>query len=371
MAEKKKTRDSGIELLRIISIMMVIGLHAFSYGNYYDVASEMGGFVNYCSVGIRILFRPAVNIFILITGYFMVRMKFDLNKAYKKVLNVYLTVIFYSITLTLLILLLGPEYYTINGQKDSIKLILLSMIMPVTSQRWYFLTHYLFLCLLAPFFNIILQNIKKKDYHILLAIVTFLLCIWYVLSDIRLLDQVVRVNGFSDLQSGGNVFFFLYIYMIGGYIRLHVSKNEKPRSKYILGFICCAGLNCLLATVLKNTLELDDIVLKYTNPLVILMAVCLLMYFKDLHFHNKIVNTISATTLGVYAIHEFNYIRNIIWKIFNFRKVDCSNMFLNVVYIISIIIIVFGICASLDLLRQKLFKLVGKKDKNLRNLTEI
>ena len=41
----KKERDSGIELLRIFAILMVIGVHTFLYGSYYDCALDEGGMV--------------------------------------------------------------------------------------------------------------------------------------------------------------------------------------------------------------------------------------------------------------------------------------------------------------------------------------
>ncbi|MBO5387134.1 MAG: acyltransferase family protein, partial [Lachnospiraceae bacterium] len=80
-----KTRDSGIELLRIIAVFMVIGVHLFAYSHYKNQSIEIGGIVESMSFGIRVLFMPCVNIFVIITGYFMVKMKFNLERAYKRV----------------------------------------------------------------------------------------------------------------------------------------------------------------------------------------------------------------------------------------------------------------------------------------------
>jgi len=369
MAEKSiKKRDSGIELLRIISIMMVIGIHIFLYGNYYECASNQGGFVKLCSGAMKLMFRPAVNIFILITGYFMVKMRFDLKKAYRRVLKIYLSVLFYSVVLSLITLAAGSKFYTIDGEVAEVKIIILKMIFPIISQNWYFITDYILLCLLAPFVNIVLQNIKKKDYHVLLIVTSFIMSIWFLLSDIRVMDEVVRTYGFGDIQQGKNVFSFVYIYIIGGYIRLHTEKREKANPTYLIGALVCLIFNGLLATKLDSVFELGEMVTFYTNPLVILMAVCLVMYFKDLHFHSKIINALASTTLGVYAIHEFKYIRELIWNMFDFRKIDCSNMFMNLVYIGSIIFMVFMVCAAIDLMRQEMFKMFEKKDSKTTNV---
>ena len=83
----------------------------------------------------------------------------------------------------------------------------------------------------------------------------------------------------------------------------------------------------------------------------------MLLYFKDLHFHSKIVNTLASTTLGVYAIHEFTFIRKLIWvDLFNFKEME--NYGFGTVLIISVLI--FVSLAIVDLLVQKLFELFKK-----------
>ncbi len=365
MAENKKTRDSGMELLRIICMFMVIGVHACARGYFYDSGVAVGGFVASCTSWIRLLFRPAVNTFVLITGYYMVKTKFNIAKSYKRVLRLYVTVLFYSIVLSVIFLIAGPKYYNIDGNEVTILNIVLKMFFPVLSRRWYFITDYILLCLFAPFLNIILQNIKKKDYKLLLAITTFVMCIWFFLAKLRAFDHVIVT--YAYVPEGKNVFCFLYIYMIGGYIRLHVKKQEKANPKYLLYAVGCWALNRVLELDIMRALELEDIVTKYTNPLVILMAVFWVMYFKDLHFYSNTINKVASTTLGVYIIHEFTFIRALLWNWFDFRKMDCSNMLLNLVYLISIIVLVFVVCSALDWLRQKLFATVENKFKVSKN----
>ena len=69
-------RKSNFELLRIISMMMIIGLHYFH--------SEMGGAIGqqkpnelnfYITYFLEGLFHTSVNCYILITGYFMANKK--------------------------------------------------------------------------------------------------------------------------------------------------------------------------------------------------------------------------------------------------------------------------------------------------------
>ncbi len=78
---------------------------------------------------------------------------------------------------------------------------------------------------------------------------------------------------------------------------------------------------------------LEDIIISYSNPLIILMAVFMLMFFKDMHFHNHFINVPASATLGVYAIHEFKYVRYAIWSVFDFGKMNCSQLFKNLISI--------------------------------------
>ena len=40
-----KKRDSGIELLRIIAMIMIIGIHLFYYGDFYSTVTDLAKFL--------------------------------------------------------------------------------------------------------------------------------------------------------------------------------------------------------------------------------------------------------------------------------------------------------------------------------------
>ena len=73
---KSKTRHVGIELLRIISMLMVTSLHVLGKGgfNISDVDS-----VSVFSTVVLTFSRVAVNCYILISGYFLSQKSFKLN----------------------------------------------------------------------------------------------------------------------------------------------------------------------------------------------------------------------------------------------------------------------------------------------------
>ena len=97
-----------------------------------------------------------VNCFVLISGYFLINSKFKL----KKVLNLYLVTIFYSI------LLFIPHCILYGFSLSNF----IKSCLPLLMGTYWFITTYVVLYLLSPFLNILIKNLSKKQYLISLGI---------------------------------------------------------------------------------------------------------------------------------------------------------------------------------------------------------
>ena len=75
-----KKRNSNIELLRIISMIMIILGHCNTYGNF-DM-QNINGFFNKFIIGNTYLGNLGVIIFIVTTGYFMIKKEIQLKKSF-------------------------------------------------------------------------------------------------------------------------------------------------------------------------------------------------------------------------------------------------------------------------------------------------
>ena len=362
----KKQRDSGIELLRIIAMFMVIGVHLWGYGKYYEATLDIGGIVQSSAYFFRVFLRSAVNIFLIISGYFMVNQTFDLKKSFKRVGKTYGSIYFYSIVLSIIALALGVSGRADFGITYDVSTILWKMFFPLSTQTWYFLTDYIFTMLLAPFINLALQKITKKQYQVLLIVLGFIMSVWMYLGNIEVFKPVARLYGYEGIYEGKNVFSFIFMYIIGGYLNLHVKHNDKPKVRYLLFALASLLVNGSLYSIFDSVLGYRSALLTYANPLVILVSVFMFMFFKDLHFKSKIVNVFGGTTLGIYAISEFWMMRAIIWDYINFSDIDCTNIYKNALRIFLGITVVFVGCGIIELLRQKLFLLVGNLVKKVK-----
>lgn len=354
----EKQRDSGIELLRIIAIFMVIGVHLWGYGGFYESVSSDGIITKFFADILKIFFRSAVNIFIIISGYFMVSSRFDLKKSYKRVLRTYIVIYFYSVTLSIFTLCMGSNFYTVNSVTAPVWKIVLKMLFPVSSQIWYYLTDYILLCLFVPFINLALVKLSKKQYSLLLLISGFVLSIWPILGNIKPINSVIISYGYEGIAQGKNIFSFIFLYMIGGFIALHCKKRNNPKPIYLVLAFSSVFLNYVIFDLFGKSLNTRGSAELYANPFVILTAVFMFLFFKDLHFRSRVINTFASTTIGVYAVSEFVYIRAWLWNILNFKNFYISNSVIRFLTAIGVSVAIFLCCAVIDLIRQYLFKFI-------------
>ena len=100
------SRNYGIDLLRIVSMLMVVILHVLGQGGVLKTSAPL-------SVGyeiawfLEIMCYCAVNCYALISGYVGVGSKFK----YSNIVNIWLQVIWYSVGIAFVAALVSPKIY--------------------------------------------------------------------------------------------------------------------------------------------------------------------------------------------------------------------------------------------------------------------
>ena len=258
-----KVRNSNIELLRIIAMTFIVIWHISVHAQKGELNSH-NYIVAFCTTG--------VNLFILISGYFGIKL------TWKNLLTLISTIVFYNITTIAL------RWGITNTAPDinSIK----SLCAPLRESHWWFINCYFNLMLLSPIINIALDKATKRQLKYFLGALLFLSCI----------------SGFcfgnSINQNGYNTFNLVTIYVLGSAIR-KFNLPEKISSKKLLliYFLCTLSLFlCTFKIMYKSTF--------YNNPLVIASAVCLFCLIAKLNFRSKAVNYISSFMLPIYLIQD-------------------------------------------------------------------
>lgn len=347
---QKKVRQSGIELLRIISMLQIIYLHIYQYGELHSASTSAGDLDGFLTTFIWSFCRAPVDVFIIITGYFMVTANFDIKKTIKRAGTTYGAMIFYSLIISIIYFIVNPNKVTAVSVAKA--------IFPLTSKTWYFLSNYIIILLLSPFINRMLTALTKKQYLYFLGIIFIVMSVWSTFSGIDGLDKVFKISKIVDPYYGKSIGGFLLCYFIGGYLRLFVPQQKKDikksnvKIKYLIGFV----LLCITDLGLKYTFEQYSKVFgMFNNPLVIFEAVFLILFFRDFTFTSKAVNTIAGTTLGIYAIHEHPYVREWLWSTLNFGDTSLYDTLIYVPLIILVCLVVFIGCGFIELVRLRIF----------------
>lgn len=255
MATTHNERDSRLELLRLIVMFMILMIHASSkaFNQYADISLPRAVVVDFSIC--------AVNVFVLITGYFGASFRF------KKLFNLLFQVAF-VIALTFMLLSL-PQFgsdFVIN------KRIFV----------YWFIYAYIGLLVVSPLLNNL--NFGRK------TLLVFIL-IFYIITSF--FDLFVECYSF---RHGYSFTWFIVVYLIGVYIRQYRPNVSKLG---LIGiFLLALSLNvCLTAFVPKAAF--------YSNPFVVVESISLFMFFLKLEpFHNKIVNYLAASATMIYLVND-------------------------------------------------------------------
>ena len=330
-------RNTSIELLRIISMIMIMFHHFAYHGNFewnfnevtlphlwYDFIL-MGGTVG-------------VDIFVLISGYFLIENTEKLFQP-KKLLKFWGQVVFYSIMTYLLSVMLRLNAFEIKQ--------LIKVCLPITYPGWWFASTYFMLYLIHPFLNKLLHGLSKTEYQYL--ILMMVLC-WSIIP-----------TATTQLFESNSLLWFVTLYGIAGYVNLY-GGNQKLQSKHyfslyfmVLIITYTVSTTFLFLGTKKEEWSTHAIDFFEIERLpILLMAITLFMGFVTLKMnYHKWINMIASATFGVYLIHDSSYIRYYLWtNIFKINQYQDSTFL--ILYSILVVFILYVSCTMIDLIRKKL-----------------
>lgn len=278
-------RNTNIELLRILCMLMVLMLHfnnnCANVGLLHfpeELTRELRwGFLleSFCIV--------AVNCFVLISGYFSINLRFrSILKFYLQCFSIGLVSYFIYVCVT-------PDVLSIKP--------LLGRLFAFSHNHWWFVVSYLCLMLFSPILNTAVKNLSQKKLllsMLMFSIIVFYFC-WY--------------KWLENNNHGCSFIHFVFLYLIGRYIGEYVSLSSirKYRWYSLLGYIIgCIG--CFVLVLLRYYTEWKiRFHFEYDHPLVVLSAVCLLLLLLSFNFQSKLVNWSASSVFAAYLLQESPY----------------------------------------------------------------
>ena len=341
----KHVRNSSIELYRILAAFAVLIVH-FN-GWFVGGLPEIFDFNNIslfrsCQVGIQASTCICVNMFILISGYFSIKLKVQsVMRLCLKLLCIFLP--FYIV-------------YAIILRSFSVTGLVYNFF--VVSRAGYFIQCYMMLMFLSPILNSFVEIYKKRiiAYCLILVLLEF----WFgcIMSITLGLEDNLNIN------RGYSVVHFVAIYLIGRCLFLYQDDLRTIKSYYwIIAYTGCTIVICAMY-LLGVRFAFD-----YSNPVVIISSICSFLPFIYMDFYNNIINWVAGSALSIYIISSGTQIVPLLMKVDEYVLSNyeyCEYLGL----IAGLIFVVFSFCVLYDkicgILINPFMRLLLDKSRGLR-----
>ena len=270
-----KRRESGIELLRIVAMLLIMVGHThlrLSPMPQLDTIDEYP-LSAYLEVMSSCIATTGVGIFIAISGWFGIRFRLEgIGKYIFQVLFVLWAV--YGGTM-----MLHVADFNTEGIRISMSFY----------EGYWFVLGYLGLYLISPILNSFVEHSTKKEFQVVL------------LSYYLFQSYYSWLSAWYDYYGGYSIILFGGIYLTAAYLR-----------KYPIEFVQKHSVKLLVVIVLIMTAIAYFSLWKFghaarqirdDNPLVIFASILLLLSFNRLKFQSRVVNSMAASCFAVYLIH--------------------------------------------------------------------
>lgn len=329
-------RNSSIELLRIVTMLVIVAHH---YVVNSDILSEITpeNVLQFNSLFCLIFGwggKTGINCFVLITGYFMCKSDITL----KKFLKLFLEIEFYKIIFYLIFWLSGYSTFSVKS--------LIKAVVPIYGLGTGFNSSYLVFFMFIPFLNLLINAMTEKMHIKLIC-----LCI---------LTNTVIQTFLKAPTAFTYVGWFMTLYMISSYVRLYPKTIFDSRK--IWGIALAVSIFISWCSVIAGAwfyFKFNKAIYYYfvvdsNKILALATAFCAFMFFKNINLkYSPIINQISGSVFGVFLIHANSSImRQWLWKDVLDNVNAYHNSFL-LLHAFGSVLGVYVICTLIDIIRIK------------------
>lgn len=330
MTSTKGIRSSNIELLRILSMFMVLVLHANFLGigapTTQDCLTAPGNaFLRFLVESLSIV---AIDVFVLISGWF------GIKPSLKKFFALVFQILFFTISILIVFCILkGPG---VISPKVVLRLFM------VTKGYW-FIKSYLCLYILSPVLNYFAEKAPQNTFKLVL-IGFFAFQTIYGWTD----SAPEFFFGYSTLS-------FIGLYLLARYLRLYPVQLLSNRRLCLITYFAVSLIIAFAIWVLTRMDFHTDFALpilySYINPLIILSSLALLFAFINTEIpYSKTINWIAISAFAVFMIHTNEFImgpyRSAVWYLYSSYPVVLRSLL-----ILLFLSLVFISCVILDKIR--------------------
>ena len=333
---KKLERDSNMELLRIVFMLLVMVCHAdyMSLGgpSQSDILCNAGG--TFTKIFIFAFSMVCVNGFILISGWYGIHAKV------KRFAGLLFQVFFICGFSLLLYSLLSHHKLELRDLKSYLLM---------TDDMW-FVKSYLILYLLSPALNAFGKWANQRQYRLVLAGLFIFQTVYGWLS-----------AGVIWIAGGYSPYSFIFLYLLAQYMRLYPNKMTNKGPWFYLLFFLSITLTASIANFLSIRCGIGEGIswLSMVSPFIILESVLFMLFFNKLCFKSRIINWIASSCFAVYLFHCTPITLDGFCD--QVRKYHSVGDYLS---ISVMIIVIFIVAIVLDKVRMQVWKFLFMKERS-------
>ena len=349
MPPKKSQRNMGVELFRVVSMMLVVMLHILGQGKVLSSTAHLS--INYkVALFLQVVTYCSVNCYAMISGFANIQTRFKFRRFF----YLWLETVFLLALTTVLIHFFVPS---VEIKREW----WLNVCFPLIRREYWYLCAYFLMFPLIPVLNKGLESLTRGQH--ILVIISLQLPTWFRL--------MVGTDNYV-LGSGYSAIWLICLYVIGAYFRLYGAPKWAKWYVTLPVFFLAAFVafykklraeqlfaDGILDKSAEQYLHRGDLI-SYISPCMVIMATMLLLFFMQVKVKGKLTETavsyLGKSTWGVFVIHvsaAFWY-----WRGFRdyFKRFADDSAFVILLEVIGATVVVYLGLSLLSIFKILLFK---------------
>ncbi len=241
------------------------------------------------------IFQPygeiGTDIFVMISGYFLCKQVPTIRKTFFRISRIWLRTIFYSWLILFIFAIFKINKLNIWN--------ILSALLPVSFNEYWFITDFILLMILVPVLNQILTQLSPKQIVISIIILIFISGVMPLYA------------GFTPFGGYLNIGIMIASYIFAGYTRIYL-KNISIW-KFIFVFLLGLGIQYVFIYFFKNQM------VTYGALPFVSAAALFPIIVKSKSFFSPIINKLAMSVFATYLITTHPLIVPVLWGNLMFR----------------------------------------------------
>ena len=336
-------RNVGIDLLRIVSMYMIVVLHVLGRGEVLLNVPYLSG--KYALAWtLEIAMYCAVNCYAIITGY----VYYGTERKWENIVNLWMQTFFYSAGIAVLFFLFNKAQGV--SMKEIVKL-----FVPLSSNRYWYFSAYVGVFLFIPLLNYIVDKCEQKILLRNLIIITVGL-------------SFPTLAFYSDpfaLNYGYSTLWLMILYLIGAYYRKYdaIPKKKKVYLMWYLGCVLGTSIAKYLVAYISKMCGINlpgSFLVTNITPTVLVSAICLFQIFRSIQIKRERVRKnivcFGMLSYGVFLIH----VHPLVAKTYldgKFAWIAEKPGWLMIILIFFVAALIYIFCLPIEVMRMLVFKI--------------